>query len=240
MEHPQIEQIKSLRVMVPVGIRHAQTLLEKNSGNVEAAAEMFKDELVHLLASSSNLPAERAREYLRCANYEMHLALQAIDNDRFTLTERILNKNHRNKNRAVGLIADAIEVTEGLVRNYWLSFDDIERLAAEIRCFMVIYEWLNYEEWEGLDSALYFHLESVIEQLNFLQLAGLAHQLQSAHLRQLELIELHSDKDRAAVSAIIQQDEIFSAGSTFYFEHKQMIDDALYRLAQENIVKFPK
>lgn len=240
MEKQLIEPIKSLRSLVPVGMRHAQTLLEKTSGNIDAAADMFKHELIHLLMSSSDLSAERAREYLQHAGYEMHLALQAIEHDRFPLTERILNKNHRDKNRAIGLIAHAIETTENLTRNYWLSFDDLQRLPAELRCLMAIYEWTNYEEWEGFDSALYFHLEQVTQQLNFLQLTELASHLQLAHQRQLHLTAQHADKDWTAINALIRQDKVFSQSSDFYLQHKQAVDDALYGLAQNNIDKFPR
>ncbi|GKX59433.1 hypothetical protein [Leminorella grimontii] len=239
MEKKRLEEINALRARVPVGIRYAQALIEKCDGRIEEAVALFQQELAQQLAEKSALSLEEARGYLRASGYDMARALQAIDHARFTLTERILRKNAKDKGNAVDLIANAIEQEKKLTRNYWLSLENLDDLAPELRCFMTIHEWQNYAGWEGLDSALYFHLEHVTEQLRFIGLGELAQALEQAHHRQLLLQEQHAGKDYIETNGIIQRDVEFAAGCARYDEQEPLIDERLYQLAANHIDLFP-
>lgn len=239
MEKRWLEELNALRARVPIGIRYAQTLIEKCDGCVEEAVTLFKEELALQLAEKSALPLEKAHGYLLVSGYDMARALQAVDHARFTLTERILRKNAKNEGNAVDLIANAIEQEKGLPRNYWLSLENLDDLAPELRCFMTIHEWRNYEDWEGLDVALYFHLERAVEQFRFIGLGELAEALERAHRRQLLLQERHADKDFIARSVIVHEDAEFSADCALYDQQKPLIDGLLYRLAAGHIDLFP-
>lgn len=241
MDTTQIQAITRLRQLVPVGLRHAQTLLDKCAGNAERAAGLFKSELLQLLATKSGLPTTEAQPYLEHAHYNLPQALSAIEDARFTLTERILRKNPQDKSQAIGLIADAIEHVQNLQRQYWLSFDDIERLSPPLRCFMTLYEWTHYEEWEGFDSALHFHLPQAIAQLRYLPLSELADALEQADQRQRSLRKDHADTATPTeIAALINQDEVFTACSEVYARQRYLLDDALVSLVQTNIQTFPR
>lgn len=239
MEKRRLEEINALRARVPVGIRYAQTLIEKCEGHIEEAVSLFQEELTQQLAEKSALSLEEARGYLRASGYDMARALQAIDHARFTLTERILRKNAKDKGNAVDLIANAIEQEKKLHRHYWLSLESLDDLAPELRCFMTIHEWKDYEDWEDLDSALYFHLERVVEQFRFLGLGELAQALERAHRRQLLLQEQHAGKDGIEINEILLRDNEFLADCAQYEKQKPSIDELLYRLAADHIDLFP-
>ncbi|WP_277594516.1 hypothetical protein [Pseudomonas chlororaphis] len=70
MDPTQIQAIQQLRSLIPVGLRHAQALLERCAGNPQQAAELYKSELLPLLMDKSGLPPEQAREYLHNAGYD--------------------------------------------------------------------------------------------------------------------------------------------------------------------------
>lgn len=93
---------------------HAQALLERCAGDPQQAAELYKSELLQVLVEKSGLTAEQAREHLHSAGYDLNRALHAIEEARFTLTQRVLRKHHRDKGQALDLIAQAIETAEQL------------------------------------------------------------------------------------------------------------------------------
>ncbi|WP_347902788.1 hypothetical protein [Pseudomonas purpurea] len=241
MDTTHLQAITRLRQLVPVSLRHAQTLLDQCTGNAERAAERFKSELLQLLVAKSGLPPTEAQPYLERAHYDIPQALSAIEDARFTLTERILRKNPQDNSRAIGLIADAIEHVENLQRQYWLSFDDIERLAPPLRCFMTLYEWTLHEEWEGFDSALCFHLPQAIAQLRYLQMSELADALEHADQRQRHLRNSHAGTATSTEMAeLINQDEAITACGEAYARQRHVLDAALVNLAQTTIETFPR
>ena len=240
MDPTQIQAIQQLRSLIPVGLRHAQALLERCAGNPQQAAELYKSELLPLLMDKSGLPPEQAREYLHNAGYDLNRALHAIEEARFTLTLRILRKHHRDKGRALDLIAQAIETEEQLPRQYWLAFEPLEQLAPAPRCFMVLHEWLAFEDWEGFDSALHFHLPQVIAQFRHLQLDALADTLEQADQRQKYLRASHAGSDSpTALAARINQDPLFNSHQDAYNRYRALLDERLFEWVEQHIRQFP-
>ncbi|AZE52075.1 hypothetical protein C4K04_6447 [Pseudomonas chlororaphis] len=240
MDPTQIQAIQQLRSLIPVGLRHAQALLERCAGNPQQAAEHYKNELLQVLASKSGLPLEQAREPLHNAGYDLGRALSAIEEARFTLTQRILRKHHRDKGRALDLIAQAIEVAEQLQRQYWLAFEQLERLAPAPRCFMMLHEWLAFEGWEGFDSALHFHLPQIIAQFRHLRLDALADTLEQADQRQKHLRASHAGSDSpTALAARINQDPLFNSHQDAYDRYRALLDERLFEWVEQHIRQFP-
>ena len=213
MDPTHIQALQQLRSWVPVGLRHAQVLLEQCAGDPQQAAERFKAELLQHLVTQSGLPLEQARDCLQHADYDLPRALAAIEEARFTLTQRILRKHHRDPGHAVSLIAQAVETVHQLHRAYWLALEQLDALAPALRCFMTLYEWASYEDWEGFDSAVHFQLAPTIAQFRYLQWLELADALEQPDLR---------------------------LGREAYQRHKPQLDEALLNLAQENIPLFPQ
>ncbi|AZD18904.1 hypothetical protein PUP66_00545 [Pseudomonas chlororaphis] len=240
MDPTQIQAIQQLRSLIPIGLRHAQTLLARCAGNPQQAAELYKSELLPLLMDKSGLPPEQAREYLHNAGYDLNRALHAIEEARFTLTQRILRKHHRDKGRALDLIAQAIETEERLPRQYWLAFEPLEQLAPAPRCFMVLHEWLAFEDWEGFDSALHFHLPQVIAQFRHLQLDALVDTLEQADQRQKYLRASHAGSDSpTALAARVNQDPLFNSHQDAYNRYRALLDERLFEWVEKHVRQFP-
>ncbi|MGY1450816.1 hypothetical protein ACW582_27085 [Pseudomonas chlororaphis] len=240
MDPTHIQALQQLRNLIPIGLHHAQTLLARCAGNPQQAAELYKSELLQLLVDKSGLPREQAREHLHNAGYDLNRALHAIEEARFTLTQRILRKHHRDKGRALDLIAQAIETEEQLPRQYWLAFEPLEQLAPAPRCFMVLHEWLTFEDWEGFDSALHFHLPQVIAQFRHLQLDALADTLEQANQRQKHLRASHAGSDSpAALAAWINQDPLFNSHQDAYNRYRALLDERLFEWVEQHIQQFP-
>ena len=235
MDSSQLQALQQLRQAVPVGVRHARTLLQHCAGDVALAAERFRAETVQHLVAQSGLPAAQAEAYLRAAGYELPRALAALEEARFSLTQRMLRTHHRDPERALGLIAGAVETVHGLKREYGLCLDQLQALPAPLRSFMTLHEWLGYAEWEGFDCALYFHLPQVLAELRRLQLDELAAALEQADLRQRQLREQQPDP-----LSNICQDPLFAACEHTYQRLRPSLDAALLALVEGHIEVFPQ
>ena len=235
MDSTQLQALQQLRQAVPVGVRHAQTLLVQCAGDVALAAERFRAETVQHLVAQSGLPAAEAEAYLRAAGYDFPRALLALEEARFSLTQRMLRAHHRDLGRALGLIAGAVETVHGLKREYWLCLDQLQALPAPLRSFMTLHEWVSYEEWESFDCALYFHLPQVLAELRRLQLDELAAALEQADLRQRQLREQQPDPVLS-----ISQDSRFASCEQAYQRLRPSLDAALLALVEGHIQVFPQ
>lgn len=240
MDPTSTQALQQLRALLPIGLRHAQALLARCAGNPQQAAELYKSELLQVLVDKSGLPPEQAREQLLNAGYDLSRALHAIEEARFTLTQRILRKHHRDPGQAVDLIAQAIETAEQLPRQYWLDFDQLAQLPPALRCFMVLHEWLAYESWEGFDSALHFHLPEALAQFRQLQQHALADSLEQASQRQDHLRAVHMPATAPIeLTNLINQDPGFCACQDAYRQHLPQLDERLVQWVQEHLEQFP-
>ncbi|WP_265531848.1 hypothetical protein [Pseudomonas saponiphila] len=240
MDPTPTQALQQLRALIPIGLRHAQALLESCAGDPQHAAELYKTELLQVLVDKSGLSPEQAREQLHAAGYDLNRALHAIDEARFTLTQRILRKHHRDPGQALDLIAQAIETAEQLPRQYWLDFAALEQLAPALRCFMILHEWLAFEGWEGFDSALHFHLPQAVAQLRHLQLEALAETLEQADQRQQQLRAAHAESESPVELAMrINQDPLFNRCQDHFQQQRQPLADRLYQWVERHIEQFP-
>ncbi|QIH05238.1 MULTISPECIES: hypothetical protein [unclassified Pseudomonas] len=240
MDPTSTQALQQLRALLPIGLRHAQALLARCAGNPQQAAELYKSELLQVLVDKSGLPSEQAREQLLNAGYDLNRALHAIEEARFTLTQRILRKHHRDPGQALDLIAQAIETAEQLPRQYWLDFARLEQLAPAPRCFMILHEWLAYEGWEGFDSALHFHLPQAIAQFRLLQLDTLADTLEQADQRQQQVRAAHAEHECPIELAMrINQDPLFNRRQDHFNQQRPLLDECLYQWVERHIEQFP-
>lgn len=240
MDPTHIQALQQLRSVLPISLRHAQALLEHCAGNPQQAAERYKTELLQVLVDKSGLPADQAQAHLHNAGYDLNRALSAVEQARFTLTQRILRTHHQDKARALDLIAQTIETAEQLPRQYWLAFERLEQLAPAPRCFMVLHEWLAFEDWEGFDSALHFHLPQAIAQLRHLQLDALADTLEQADQHQQRLRAAHTERESPIELAVrVNQDPLFNACQDSFSQQRPQLDERLYEWVEQYIEQFP-
>ncbi|MCB2376535.1 hypothetical protein LGH70_03015 [Hymenobacter sp. BT635] len=162
---PFTSQLQELRQLLPIGLRQALQLLTHTQGDVAAAAQLFKQELTDLVVSKTGVERPVAEQHLALANYDVNQALQSIRAELYTLTERILLRYPTDQAQALSRIQLAIEGEIPLARNHWVEVGELQKLNRPQACFILLCEWLDYQEWEGLTDALFFHLDLVVAEL---------------------------------------------------------------------------
>lgn len=239
-------ELKILRQELPIGVRHALKLLEQHKGSIEKAKKQFQDELIDLVIAKTQVNLETAKRHLVKNRFDMSLTLKSIDEERYSLTERILKKYKAEKEKALEKISYAIEETHALEREFWLKFDTLHPLPEKLQGFMMVMEWLNYESWEDYDSALFFHLESVVEQIKMqLKLDDLANALQEAHEIQRHIYEKNNvfqteeRKHYQKAYKELSKHNKYQHYQKQFQEQRPFLIDALYALVCENITIFP-
>lgn len=178
-----------LRQRIPIGLRDGLILIEQVNGDLEKAEQQFKADMVTLAINKTGVTSEVAISHLIKSSFDITVAiksikdeLKSIDDARYTITELILRDHKNNKEDALYKIMGAVEEQFNLKRNFWLSFDCLKALPPEVYSFMVIMEWLNYEDYEGYDYALSFNLDLVTKHMkDQLGLTDLVNTLQQAY-----------------------------------------------------------
>jgi len=136
--------LQELRRHVPVGLQQAQLLLEECAGDVMAAKQLFIARLAEIVCTRAGIPREEAVKYLEAHDYQIGKVLDAIAAIRYTLTERILQRS-KDKESAIDKIADALERSLGLKREFWLSVEALQLLHPVQACLLTVREWMAYE-----------------------------------------------------------------------------------------------
>ncbi|MBC9932893.1 hypothetical protein [Chitinophaga qingshengii] len=160
-----IERIKQLRELVPVGLRHAGLLLDKSGGDIAVARQLFIQETQAVMQEKTGAAPGMVISLLEQHHYDIPRTLNAIEEARYSITERILRKIKHNPEAAVDKVAIAIETATPLHREYWLPLNTMSLPNSTQLHFMVVHEWLSYEGYEGFDSALCFYPELVSDTI---------------------------------------------------------------------------
>jgi hypothetical protein len=232
-----LEELRALRQRTPIGVRHGLTLLHQTTGDVAAAEALFQQELTQLVAHQAQVPAEAARHALEQASFDVPRALQQLEQARYSLTQRVL-RQYREPADAVRRVADVIEQTHHVARMYWLDVEAAQMLPPPLAGVLVVSEWLAYEEWEGLDAAVYFHLETVLAYLD--QLLALPQASQA--LRTVAALEQQQAEVRrhqlSRTGAFSPAPEV-QAASVAFEALRPYIVQGLYEVITQQIELFP-
>lgn len=237
------EELDLLRQQIPIGIRHGLNLLDKTNGDVNLARGLFENELAEIIVGKSSVSREVAKKHLVAANYDIAKTLVSIDEERFTLPERILRKSKDNKEKALSLLARNLEDTKKLKRDYWLALDQLQDLSAVQYCLLVVMEWLDYEDYEGFDHAIYFYPDIATTQIEtLLLLPEIAGYLREGKVRRDQIIEQYKSqkpgKKPFHVSNVINVDAEFVGNENGFRESRGIIVDRLYELVVNNVGQF--
>ena len=225
--------LNELRQRVPVGMKRGLEVLAQTNGDVDQAERIIKADFVQIVVSKTTIVQDVAEAHLMKANFDIAVALQSIDQERFSLTERILKK-HKNKEEAFARVALAIAEVEQLENRFWLNVKSLPPLNPSLRCFLIVNEWLSYESYEGLEIALYFQLDETTEQIEQqLLLPEVAQTLKTAHT--LHQSQQHSQGKKFTK----RQTSEFGAISTEFAQQRSQLVDALLNYVQAQIGDFP-
>ncbi len=242
MEDNIKEKLKELRIKYPIGIQEGLVLLQQAKGDLYLAENLFKEKKLDEIILKTEVSKEVAIAHLTKCNYDIYLTINSIDEERYTFTERVLKKFNQDKFTGLKRIAGEVERNENILRNgdvFWFTIEHLNKLPPELYCLVLIMEWLNYEDYEGLDHAIYFHLDKVIFQItNQLQLPQIAQTLHNART-------IYQDQLEEENSRLIQNG--YSSPSLEYIEQEKIFENekplllnALFKFVNKHIDKFPK
>lgn len=120
-----------------------------------------RQQLTGIVAAKAGVDAACAVRHLALHDDEVAAALRSIDAERYTLTQRLLNKHRRDAEDALQHVALAVLQQEGIRDDSVLRSERIAALAPPVAGVVLLAEWLAYVDWEGFDSALYVNIDAV-------------------------------------------------------------------------------
>lgn len=245
------DKLMILRQRIPIGLRDGLLLIEKVNGDLEKAEAQFKAEMVTLAINKTGVTADVATSHLVKSNFDITLAikrikdeLKSIEDARYTVTELIIRYHKNKKEDALDKIMSAVEERFNLKRDFWLSFDDLKELPGEVYSFMVIMEWLNYEDYEGYDYALSFNLDLVTEHMkDQLALTDLVNTLQQAYNLKTQIFSKNETgkdfKNYISASNELQQHEEYKKCEEYFIRQRPLLIERLYEFVESNITCYP-
>lgn len=120
-----------------------------------------RQQLTDIVAAKAGVDAACAARHLALHDDDVAAALRGIDAERYTLTQRLLNKYRRDPEDALQHVALAVQQQENIRSDSVLRAERIAALAPPVAGMVLLAEWLAYVDWEGFDSALYVNLDAV-------------------------------------------------------------------------------
>ncbi|MGF6117470.1 hypothetical protein ABIE30_003971 [Janthinobacterium lividum] len=120
-----------------------------------------RQQLTDIVAAKAGVDVACAARYLALHDDDVAAALRGIDVERYTLTQRLLNKYRRDPDDALQHVALAVLQQEGIRSDSVLRLERIAALAPPVAGMVMLAEWLAYVDWEGFDSALYVNIDAV-------------------------------------------------------------------------------
>lgn len=237
------DKLEILQQRIPIGDRQGLALLEKAEGNTDKAEKYFTEERVLIIVNKTEVQAEIALHHLRENNFDIKQTIKIIETKYFTATELILKKDH-DKEEALDKIFSAIVKKYDWKRNFLNDSNKIKDFPIELYSFATVMEWLYFENWEDYESALFYHLDMVTEQmrtkLNLPQLADALEKTRSIAHYFYEKYEASKDHNNyvKATNELRKNKEFITTEEKFTLL-KPLLEERLYELVKNNIEKFP-
>lgn len=233
------EPLRQLQSEVAVAERYGLVLLAKTQGNVKQAAQLFRREILAWAVAKTGVSEEVAARHLAAQRFKLAAALQSIDEELYSVTERILRHCKDQHEDALGDIALAI-ATQHEVTIYWTepdsaSFRQLQRQLPACACVLAVVQWLDYESYESFETALYHHLPAVLSYLRHpLRLPSLATRLWKAR----QLAKRRSSREGRLRHRMAGKPDPEHLEKLFQQQRPALIA-ALYRHVQQNLAQFP-
>nr|WP_314606186.1 hypothetical protein [uncultured Janthinobacterium sp.] len=120
-----------------------------------------RQQLTDIVAAKAGVDVACAARHLALHDDDVAAALRGIDAERYTLTQRLLNKYRRDPEDALQQVALAVLQQKGIRDDSVLRAERIAALAPSVSKVVMLAEWLAYVDWEGFDSALYANIDAV-------------------------------------------------------------------------------
>ncbi|ACU63441.1 hypothetical protein [Chitinophaga pinensis] len=243
MNETSKQQLSLLRQRIPVGLSSGLKLLENAGGDINKAELLFREDILQTLVRKIGLPEDVIQRHLISNNFDIDATVKRIDEERFTLTERILRR-YKHKAEAVDQVRFAVLGQNDVYKGSWLDFKQLTAFPKEVYCLLTLNEWLLYADYEGLDVALSFELEVITNQLEtVLGLSALADALRQTQeladllYKKYEITGNHENYIKAARE--LDESDIYRQCEQMYKEQRDLLIERLYDLVTANVHLFP-
>lgn len=241
------EKLMILRQRIPIGLRDGLILIEQVNGDLEKAEQQFKAEMVTLAIDKTGITPEVAISHLTKSNFDITLAIKSIkdelkriDDARYTITELILRDCKNKKEDALNRIMTAVEEQYNLKREFWLSFESLKVLPPEVYSFMVIMEWLSYEDYERYDYALSFNLDLITKHMkDQLGLTDLVNSLKQANNLKTLIFSKYDFQNYTNATNELREQEEFQMCEADFKRQRPLLLNRLYEFVKNNTALYP-
>ena len=214
-------------------------LLNAAQNNVEAAAAQFEDNCLVVIVAKTGISPELGRHFLKDNQFDIRATLLEIERTQFSLSERILNR-YANPATALSMLQSAIENKMSSSRKNWFTLSELQQLNRAQYTFMLVLEWMNYEEWEDFYCALSFNIASVSEVIEIeLGLPAVAARLRAAGQRYAQLRDKSAKPELAGQLATLYADNQLTEFEQEYQLAKSTLENRLLQYVKEHIGAFP-
>jgi hypothetical protein len=237
------DKLEILQQRIPIGDRQGFTLLEKTEGDTDEAEKYFTEERISIIVNKTGIPSEIALHHLQENNFDIKQTIKIIENKYFTATELILKKDN-DKEEVLDKIFSAIVKKYDWKRSFLNDPNEIKDFPNDLYSFMTVMEWLYFENWENFESALFYHLDMVTEQmrtkLNLPQLADYLEKARSIANSFYEKYETSKDHNNyVKATNELRNNKEFTAAEEKFTHLKPLLEERLYEFVKNNIEKFP-
>lgn len=238
MNKEHLAILRRLRARLPIGYREGLDLLEQTGGDEAQTEALFKAAFIRETVAQHNVPEALAKKHLEATNYDRAKALERIEEEQYTFLERMLRKPDNTK-RIISTAVGALIERHDLDYPEWpgIPVADFEHMPPADAAFLVLDAWLDYEDYEGFEYALFYHAERTINALrNLLQLEEAAQILEKAFLLRESVWEEweHARKTRGSWSPSA---ELNALNKAFNMQKKNILA-AMEGYVRENVGYF--
>lgn len=203
--------------------------------------EEEQNKRLQIIINKTSASEELALKHLKQNNFDINLTLKSLEEELYSITERIFRK-FKNKEAVLGHVLSAVEISRGVKRDFWIDFGKLDILSEQEKHFVIIQEWLNFEAWEDFTTALHFHLDLVIEQIEQkLRWLEMAENLKTAHEKQKEIyLKYQKQYDSVTIhNEYLTEDKEYQKCYQFFRDNEEIFTEKLYDFVKENIRYFP-
>ncbi|WP_162903297.1 hypothetical protein [Taibaiella koreensis] len=243
-----LQKVKRLREQLCMSTQEGLDLLSQTEGDMERAAAVFKERMLHITTNFVKLPSEKVLPYLEEYKYDAGRAIdqmlddfQLVDGVRQPKPVYILHKYRNNKKEALEQIGRLVETTAHLERDWksvglyehpWLTTEALQSLDGPSQCVLALTEWLTFEDSEGLEQALLYNLDMAAAQIQLLKMPDLAAALRMARDIYREHEAIHHGP---AFYKALNKDKDYQAARRFFQASREMLMDKLYAFVQAHL-----
>lgn len=237
-----INQIKELREKIPIGLKDAKVILEKNDGNVELAISQYKTRLIKKFREATGTDTKTAEELVAETNYSLIDAIKKLELSKLSETEKALRAKGSNEQK-VSFISHAIIYFNFDYDCFDFKEEQLAKLNVHQKSVFLIEVWLDYLDYEGFWSALYhnFFEEAMNVLDSILQMKQMANEIKNAKKIAENYRKNHQSGagNYSAYQEALEQNEKYAKTKQLLEKKQEQVYETIIKYVQKHLIAFP-